>query len=512
MVGLLILLLLLVTPAQPAYAREEISLTLIPLYSPTDMYKRFLPLKRYLEDNLNISIKMRVAKNTDDIVRVLRDGETDIAFICPTLYAVAGRDTELEPLVKLRINGKSDYRSAIVVRDDSPFRKTADLMDGMFVYGRYNCPGSGLLPSIMLKRAGISADSLFEVVRLGSDESALIAVMARMFDATGVPEMLIGPYMESGLRVLRYSYPIPQYLFVARRSLDKDFIRRLRQAMLSLNNIKRGGDIMGSMEKGVDGLSEAVDHEYDIVRVLMESISREKYPCPEREGNIRIVVEPVFFEPYLFERLNPLVLYLSERTGLRFQLMIPEDTKTFLSMKERGEGEVFIFNGELYHALGGNAGMSFVSDLPDPVFSNERRGIIITQTGSGIRRLEDLPGKTVGIPSFYSDGGYVSTVRLLKEGGVSSGSVRFIELKTYEDVIMAVYYGRVDAGFVSMTSLSSMEEDIHTGRIMTVGMTPELRRWVIAARDGLESRVVEGVRNAVTEFFERYHVQSEKNL
>lgn len=276
----LIVITLLIIPVtglnSPASSRDRITMILIPLKPPSTMYKNFLPLKRYLERNLNVSIDIKVAKDSNEIIKHLETGEADIAFLCPTLYCISYNRVPIVPLVKLSIDGSSGYRSLLLVREDSHVKKTADLLDGTFVYGRYQCPESGLLPRVMLKRVGISEENLFESVKLGSDESALISVMARMFDATGVSEMAARPYMGNGLRALRYSYSIPQYLFVARASLGKDFIQKLKQTMLTINGLEDPKSVVGSIETGVDGLSEAEDRDYDIVRILIKNMPGEK--------------------------------------------------------------------------------------------------------------------------------------------------------------------------------------------------------------------------------------------
>ncbi|RMG69170.1 MAG: hypothetical protein D6710_09270, partial [Nitrospirae bacterium] len=284
--------------AENCLAKATLNLLIIPLDSPSVMYKRFLPLKNYLQKKLNTNIEMRIAQKSSMVLRALKDGSADIAYLCPTLYVEARDSIAIEPLVKLRVNGSSYYRSAILVREDSSIKKTIDLSDGSFVYGRYACPGSGLLPEIMLRHVGITEENMIDMVKLGSDQSALTAVLARMFDATAVADMIATDYLDKGLRVLRYSYSIPQYLFVARRGLGSKWIGLIKRAMMSVNQSERRQEILRSMGQGVDGFDPAFDHDYDIVRVLMKTINPEKdYYWTEDKGYIRLYVEPVYFEP-----------------------------------------------------------------------------------------------------------------------------------------------------------------------------------------------------------------------
>jgi len=484
-----------------ARAKEEITMALIPLQSPSAMYKRFLPLKRYLEEKLNVKIRIKVARKSKEIITSLKDGSADIAFLCPTLYTVAYKEASVQPVVKLRVNGKSEYRSALLVRDDSSVKKTADLLDGSFVYGRYACPGSGLLPEIMLKRIGLTEETLFDVAKLGSDESAITAVLARMFDATGVPEMVARPYLGKGLRILRYSYSIPQYLFVARTSLGTEFIDEIKQAMLSINKIKNRRAIVGSIESGVDGFDEATDSDYDIVRILMNNISdRKDLIIPRRASSIRLYVEPVFFEPEIFATLNPLVTYLLKHGAIQFQIIVPQNIGDFLSAQESVKGAFFLENRILADTYSKKRGLEGVTTVSIKDFSDPGAGLVLVQSEGSIRSLDDLQGKRVGITSTYSEGGYLAQKRILNSEGISPDTIRFIELGTYENVVMHLYRGRIDAAFVSQAALDSMKDDIDMKRIRILAKTPSLNTWVLMAQEDINDEVIEKVRNLIKEY------------
>ena len=255
--------------APPAVAKPKLTLLLMPLDSPSVMYGRFLPFKRYLENRLGIPVELKVAKKRSDIIEGLKKGEADLAFLCPSLYCEASKKMPLVPLAKLSVNGSAVYRSVLLVRDDSGIKKVSDLSGRTFVYGRYYCPGSGLLPDFILRKAGIRQSDFMDVVRLGSDKSAVLAVLARLFDATGVSEETAKPYLDKGLRIIGYSRPIPQYLFAARGGLDPRLLRKVEKAMLLVNSLKKPGDVLGGIEPGTDGLAKARDRDYDVVRSLL---------------------------------------------------------------------------------------------------------------------------------------------------------------------------------------------------------------------------------------------------
>ncbi len=496
--GALLSAVLILVCSSAAAARQKLTLMLLPLQSPSVMYADFLPLKRYLETRLGEPVELKVANKRSEVIDSLQRGEADMAFMCPILYCDASRRMRIVPLAKLRVNGSSEYRSVLLVRSDSNIRKTADLVGRTFVYGRYYCPGSGLLPKVILQKVGIDDGDFMETVRLGSDESAILAVMARLFDATGVSEMAARPYLDKGLRVLSYSYPIPQYLFAARAGLGKPLLERIEKAMLSINS-SHPKKVLGGIETGADGLVKARDGDYDIVRILMKSVLGEEDMLKPAKGAVRFVVEPVSFGPEMFKELNSLMLYLSRVSGRRFQIVIPENTRDFIQMMRAGKGDFFLQNHNLYSGAARRGYLTGIAALARAGHP-ENRGVIVVSSRGPVKTLRELAGKKTGIVSLYSDSGFLAQKELLRKREVPAGPMHFVVLKSYERVIMQVYQGTVSAGFVSYSALRSMGRDIDLSRFRILARTPPLPDWVIAARKGTDAEFTERIEKALIRY------------
>ncbi len=484
-----------------SYAQKDvINLMLIPLESPSVMYKRFLPLKRYLEKNLQVSIEMKVARRSSEVIKALKDGSADIAYLCPTLYVEAHDTIDIIPLVKLKIHGNSYYRSVILIREDSDIEKTIDLIDGSFVYGRYACPGSGLLPEIMLKRIGITEESMLDMAKLGSDQSAITAVLARMFDATAVADMIARSYIGKGLRPLRYSYYIPQYLFVVRNSLDKTLIERIKKTLMSINSAPDKLSIIGSIGDGVDGLDLADDHDYDIVRVLMKNINPEKnYYNPDDSVYVKLFVEPVYFEPEIFVKLSPFIRYVYEKTGQTLKIMVPSDMDEFLSMLKIEKKSLFLSNPYISGHLIKDT-LAHISPLKIKGLTVEEKALIITKRSSRFQDLTDIVRAKIGVPSLYSNAGYSIQIDFLKKRNINTKRLQITDLGSYEKVVVDVYNNKVDVGFVSRTALDSLDKDIDIKSFKILASIPVSENWHIFASAGLDESFLKRLKESVRIF------------
>ncbi len=487
---LCLLFFLLLSTTAFAASPPPLRILLIPMRSPTSMYKDFLPLKHYLAQKMSRPIQLTVAHRNSEIAALFREKKIDVAFVCPTLYCTLTQDISLSPIVKLRLSGRDDYRSVLVVREDSDIKWTADLLGKTMVYGRYKCPGSGLLPKIMLRRVGLSEDTFFEVVKLGNDESALLSVLSRMFDVTGVPEMAARPYIGRGLRIIRYSAPIPQYLFTARTGLGVDLIAEIQSVLLALNDNPDRRDIIGSLEKGMDGFTIAHDSDYDIIRVLAESLQGKGKRPPIRPGEHTLVVEPLYFDADLFGRLKPLLGQLRRELGWNFHLRLPESIEDFMALGGSGQDILFLREGGL--ALDGNQSLEDLGTL-SLLPADANVGLIIS-TADGVQTVTDLQGRKIGIPFSASEGGFLAQKRRLEELGVTLAPEQLVKLKTCEQVLMSVYHGEVAAGFITLDTLNRLGDDIDPGRLKILARTEPLSPWLLSAAAGVPDFVKKKVK------------------
>jgi phosphonate transport system substrate-binding protein len=190
----------------------------------------------------------------------------------------------LVPLARLERHGKSTLRTAIVVRKDSPYERMAELEGARFAYGNPVCAASRLVPRAMFHRAGLDPErDFFEARTLGSNENALYAVAADMFDATAVDESSARPFLRKGiLRVLTYSRPIPQYLLAASPEVPPEQRQRLT-AILSALAHPGDGPVLDALGDGVEGFRATEDAPYDVIRTM----ARRHLPASAGNGEDR---------------------------------------------------------------------------------------------------------------------------------------------------------------------------------------------------------------------------------
>ncbi|MFD0854686.1 phosphate/phosphite/phosphonate ABC transporter substrate-binding protein, partial [Actinomadura adrarensis] len=131
---------------------------LIPNIAPDEQKARYQPFGEHLAKQLGVRVELFVASDYAGVVEALASKHIDIAYLGGLSYVQAERQVKLTPMVTEvdRETGTREYRSAIVVRADSRFRQTRDLIDARasFAFGDVSSTSGSLYPRIMLVGAG----------------------------------------------------------------------------------------------------------------------------------------------------------------------------------------------------------------------------------------------------------------------------------------------------------------------------------------------------------------------
>lgn len=81
---------------------------------------------------------------------------------------------------------------------------------------------------------------------------------------------------------------------------------------------------------------------------------------------------------------------------------------------------------------------------------NYYRGQIVVRKGSGIKNLKDLKGKKIAVQDSTSSSGWVFPVACMEEHGININKdhIQTVQVKGYDQAVMSVYNGNVDAAFI----------------------------------------------------------------
>lgn len=483
---------------EPRHASSEPPLVFVlpPVENITEMYEKFLPLKAYLERAIARSIVLTVARDYQDALEKIESGSGQLAYLDPAAYCEAAQRQRVIPLVRTIRNGSATYRSVLVVRSDSPITKIIEARGRRLALGNISSSSSYLIPVVMFKEVGIGLGDFSSVDYLEQEDRIALSVLAKRHDVGGLSERVARKYVRDGLKIINTSEPIPQYVVCASAKLAPALRERLRKALAAINR-DRVPEIVEAM-KDMDGFAAVEERDFDVVRVMIKNLTGRNY-LRYGKNSVKVAILPLYSAITLFERFDPLMRYLSERTGYEFKLVIPRDFEDFYETIERGEAQFSYSNPYIYIQLADKGRLAAFANTVMEESGDNFRGIIITHRDSAVATIDDLKGRRVMAVSYKSAGGFLTQKLLLQDSGIDvHRDLRLTEGKRQEEVILNVYRRNVDAGFVRESALDVLKEEIDLTKIRIVARTPYIANWPFAATPAADRRLIEAVRQSLT--------------
>jgi phosphonate transport system substrate-binding protein len=256
----------------------------VSFYSPRMMYLKYQPLVDYLSEHTGHPWELHINTSYQQTVDELCSGHLTAAYLGPLTYVRAHAKCGAEPVLRLQTGGRDTFRSYILVRDDSPVQKLAELEGSRFGFGSALSTSSHLVPRAMLIKAGVQFGKETECLYFEHHERAARAVLVGEADACGVRDIVGERFVERGLRILARSQPLPNFPFVVAPSGSEEIRRQLVRALVELPKEDHG--IARAMttwdEELARGFVSSNDAEYDGIRALAKEVfGPESLTLPE---------------------------------------------------------------------------------------------------------------------------------------------------------------------------------------------------------------------------------------
>lgn len=480
-------------------------LSILPVESAGAMYQRFLPLKYYLEKTLGVPVTIKIARDYESAIDEIGSGRVHMAYLDPAAYCEvrARYKNRVAPLVRAIGKQGSLSRSVLVVKAGSPTGKVVDIKGKRLALGSRQSSFSYLVPLSMLHDVGIGIRDFSRVDYLHQEDRVALSVLIGDYDVGAMSESVAGRYLEDGLRIVKRSEVIPQFVLCASDILPadrrKDIVRHLVSA--------RGREILSAVDRDMETFVAAEDRDFDVIRVMMKNITGREY-MEYGHRTIRVAILPLYSAITIYERYEPLMKYLSRETGYEFKLVIPRDFDDFVRIVQSGAVDFSYQNPYVFALIDRDRDIKpLVTTVGEDIASSggigggeSFSGVIITRHDSPIRDVKDLKGRKVMVVSRKSAGGYLSQKLFLEQLGIDTErDMHIIDAKRQENVIFGVYRGAADAGFVRESALVVWKEEIDMKKIRVLARTKPLPNWPFAMCRNVNSSLAGQVKRLLIE-------------
>ncbi len=230
------LILLFMQMSAAAADKPLIRFGVIPRYNPLVMYKRYQPIMDYLTAETPYRFELKISRDYPEAVRFLREGTTQVSSLGDVTFAEASTQYNAVPILKPRNrDGVPYYRSAIIVRNDSPLKSIRELRGRTMAFGSPHSTSGNLIPRYLLWDNGIGLRDLKSFSNLQHHDAVAKAILKGQFDAGAVKDVVAEKYKAHGLRILAWSAPIPAVPLVVRKDAPPAVVKALTTALLKLD-------------------------------------------------------------------------------------------------------------------------------------------------------------------------------------------------------------------------------------------------------------------------------------
>lgn len=211
------------------------------------------------------------------------------------------------------------------------------------------------------------------------------------------------------------------------------------------------------------------------------------------EAPLKFGIMPFNSTLALIKTHQPLTAYLEKRLGRRVVAYTSADYFTFVNQLLDGQFDVAIAGphfGSMAAERGAKVLFRYRADL---------QPVVVVRAGSGIRTLDDLHGKRIGLSSRLSISS-IGGVKWLQDNGFQlDRDYRLFERATHGATIAGVAVGDLDAALTTHTPLKQIPEDIRA-KISILPLDIHVPHLMTLADARLSAAEVARIRAALRDF------------
>jgi phosphonate transport system substrate-binding protein len=266
-----------VKPGQGEQVEPTLTVAVAAMTSPKETFQAYRQVVEYLGRRLGRPIALVQRKTYGEIDRLLTSGELDVAFVCSGPYAAQGPGAAYELLAAPVIDGKTTYRSYLIVNRYSTFQSLEDLRGRTFAFTDPDSNTGHLVPLAWLAALHEKPETFFSrTIFTYSHDNAIQAVSRGLVDGAAV-DGLVWEYfsrrsseLTSRTRIIRESEPYGMPPVVARASLGPELKKAIQAQLLAMSQDPEGKAILDALM--IERFVPAQSAWYDSIRRLRSGL------------------------------------------------------------------------------------------------------------------------------------------------------------------------------------------------------------------------------------------------
>ena len=258
--------------------KQKLTFGVHPYLEKTHLHEKFEPFVKYLAKKLNKEVELQISPTYTEHIELVGKDTYDFSYIGPYSYInMVEKFGEKQILASMTTYDIPYFNGIIFVRENSSIFKINDIATKSFAFGKASSTMSSLVPTVMLKEAGVEKNNLGKYKHLNNHEEVVSKVLSGEFEAGAVKEAVFDKYKAKGLREVGRSRHIAEHVFVASNNLYPQTTQNIKKLLLTLTKNEEGKKILFNIKPKSRSLQSADDRNFNSLREYLDIRSRFKW-------------------------------------------------------------------------------------------------------------------------------------------------------------------------------------------------------------------------------------------
>ncbi len=257
---------------------QEVRIGFTAVIAKEDLYTVYRLLD-YLSKKTKLTLKPVFAKSYDEMDFFLNTGHADIAYICGAPFVEGVKRFGYRILVVPVTEEGPIYYSYVVVRKEKRYSSIFELKDKPYAFSDPKSNSGSVVPTYVLTKRGYRPSNFFKpLIYTYSHSESIMAVYRGFVEGASVDSLVYNqvskakPYITRDLKVIQKFGPFPTTPFVYRKGLSEDVVKKVMDAMLSMDKDEEGRVILKRM--GIERFTVVNSNFYKPIAYMISHINR----------------------------------------------------------------------------------------------------------------------------------------------------------------------------------------------------------------------------------------------
>ncbi|MBU0278694.1 MULTISPECIES: phosphate/phosphite/phosphonate ABC transporter substrate-binding protein [unclassified Gemella] len=260
---------------------KVLKMGLVPTSNSEKLIEDVQPIANKLSEKLGVKVEAFTASNYIGVIEGLNSGSVDFGLIPPFSSLLATSQGNAKNILTAKgRDGQPGYKAVILVRKNANINSIEDLKNKKVAFVDPSSTSGYIYPGAMIVNKGLSLEKDIVTQFTGGHDKSLQLLLNGDVDAIGSYENLLNKYAKDfptakdELKVLATSDLIPGITITVSNSLDADMQKKLKNALLELQNDKETMELMTKLYS-ITGFEEVNQDVYKKVEETAKSMNVE---------------------------------------------------------------------------------------------------------------------------------------------------------------------------------------------------------------------------------------------